>query len=101
MINFLFPGILLAIILVSAINILKEYERAVIFTLGRFTSVSGPGLIIVVPFIQSMVRVDMRVVVMDIPPQDVISKDNISVKVNAVLYFKVISDRRHKGSNDR
>ena len=90
MINFLFPGILLAIFFVSAINILKEYERAVIFTLGRFTSVSGPGLIIVVPFIQSMVRVDMRVVVMDIPPQDVISKDNISVKVNAVLYFKVI-----------
>tara|TARA_B100000427_G_scaffold250332_1_gene213567 strand:+ start:7104 stop:7868 length:765 start_codon:yes stop_codon:yes gene_type:complete len=90
MIELLFPGILLGILILSAINILKEYERAVIFTLGRFTSVSGPGLIIVIPFIQTLTRVDMRVVVMDIPPQDVISKDNISVKVNAVLYFKVI-----------
>ncbi len=82
-------GILL-FILVSSIRIIQEYERAVIFTLGRFTGVSGPGLIIVIPVIQQMMRVQLRVVVMDIPPQDVISRDNISVKVNAVLYFRVI-----------
>ena len=82
--------IFVLVILLSAIKILPEYERAVIFTLGRFTTVSGPGLIIVIPIIQQLVRVDMRVIVMDIPPQDVISRDNISVKVNAVLYFKVI-----------
>ena len=82
-------GILLFLVM-SAVKIMKEYERAVIFTLGRFTKVAGPGLIIVIPFVQTLTRVDMRVVVMDIPPQDVISKDNISVKVNAVLYFRVI-----------
>ena len=87
----LIPILILLAIILSSINILKEYERAVIFTLGRFTSVSGPGLIIVIPIIQQMDRVDMRVVVMDIPPQDVISRDNISVKVNAVLYFRVIN----------
>ncbi|RAP31740.1 hypothetical protein DID78_00255 [Candidatus Marinamargulisbacteria bacterium SCGC AG-343-D04] len=80
----------IALFLLSSIKILKEYERAVLFTLGRYTKVSGPGLIIVIPIIQTITRVDMRVIVMDIPPQDVISKDNISVKVNAVLYFKVI-----------
>ena len=90
MINIFFIGLPLIIILLLALNILKEYERAVIFTLGRFTKVAGPGLIIVIPIIQTLTRVDMRIVVMDIPPQDVISKDNISVKVNAVLYFKVI-----------
>ncbi|MBI59701.1 hypothetical protein CL657_00620 [bacterium] len=88
--TFLLFGIIGAVFLLWAVTILKEYERAVIFTLGRFTNVAGPGLIFVIPFIQTMERVDMRVVVMDIPPQDVISKDNISVKVNAVLYFKVI-----------
>tara|TARA_E500000178_G_C16885119_1_gene690865 strand:+ start:126 stop:890 length:765 start_codon:yes stop_codon:yes gene_type:complete len=82
--------IFVLVIILSAIKILPEYERAVIFTLGRFTTVSGPGLIIVIPIIQQLVRVDMRVIVMDIPPQDVISRDNISVKVNAVLYFKVV-----------
>ncbi len=82
------------ILLSSAVKILKEYERAVIFTLGRFTSVSGPGLILVIPFIQIITRVDMRVIVMDIPPQDVISKDNISVKVNAVLYFRVVEAQK-------
>jgi regulator of protease activity HflC (stomatin/prohibitin superfamily) len=90
MINIFFIALPLIIILLLALNILKEYERAVIFTLGRFTKVAGPGLIIVIPIIQTLTRVDMRIVVMDIPPQDVISKDNISVKVNAVLYFKVI-----------
>ncbi|MGD8207912.1 MAG: SPFH domain-containing protein, partial [Thiohalocapsa sp.] len=73
-----------------AIRILREYERGVIFTLGRFWKVKGPGFIIVVPLIQQMVRVDLRVIVMDVPSQDVISKDNVSVKVNAVVYFRVI-----------
>ncbi len=88
--NLIIPIVAVILFLLSAIRILNEYERAVIFTLGRFTRVAGPGLIVVIPFIQTIVRVDMRVIVMDIPPQDVISKDNISVKVNAVLYFKVI-----------
>ncbi|RAP31950.1 hypothetical protein DID76_01775 [Candidatus Marinamargulisbacteria bacterium SCGC AG-414-C22] len=77
-------------ILLASIKVLPEFERGVIFTLGRFSSVSGPGLILVIPVLQQMTRVDMRVIVMDIPPQDVISRDNISVKVNAVLYFKVV-----------
>jgi len=81
-------------VMFSAIKILREYERAVIFTLGRFWKVSGPGLIIVIPFIQTMERVQLRVIVMDVPPQDVISKDNISVKVNAVLYFRVVDPEK-------
>ncbi|WP_157017010.1 slipin family protein [Mesorhizobium xinjiangense] len=81
---------LLALILSWAIKILREYERGVIFTLGRFTSVRGPGLIIIIPFVQQMVRVDLRVRVMDVPSQDVISRDNVSVRVNAVIYFRVI-----------
>lgn len=76
--------------LVSAIRILREYERGVIFMLGRFWKVKGPGLIIVIPVLQQMVRVDLRTIVMDVPSQDVISKDNVSVKVNAVIYFRVI-----------
>ena len=72
-------------------RILWEYERGVIFTLGRFWKVKGPGLIIVVPFIQKMVRMELRTVVMDVPPQDVISRDNVSVRVNAVVYFRVIN----------
>ena len=90
MINFIIPLGILVLLLMSAVKIMNEYERAVIFTLGRFTKVAGPGLIIIIPFVQTFRRVDMRIVVMDIPPQDVISKDNISVKVNAVLYFRVI-----------
>ena len=82
------------ILLFSSIRILQEYERGVIFTLGRFYKVSGPGLIIVIPIIQTMKKVDMRVIVMDIPPQDVISKDNISVNVNAVLYFRVLEPEK-------
>jgi len=77
-------------ILINAIKILREYERGVIFQLGRFWKVKGPGLIIVIPIIQQMVRVDLRVIVMDVPTQDVISRDNVSVKVNAVVYFRVI-----------
>ena len=83
-------GSLLFLLLVSAFKILREYERGVIFMLGRFAGVKGPGLIIVIPFIQQMVRVDLRTVVMDVPTQDVISRDNVSVKVNAVVYFRVI-----------
>ncbi|MEY6432187.1 slipin family protein [Thioalkalicoccus limnaeus] len=85
---------LVVVFFVSAIKILREYERGVIFTLGRFTSVKGPGLIIVIPGIQQMVKVDLRVLVMDVPSQDVISRDNVSVKVNAVVYFRVIDPER-------
>jgi regulator of protease activity HflC (stomatin/prohibitin superfamily) len=83
--------LLLAVVLIaSSIKILREYERGVIFLLGRFNGVRGPGLIIVVPVIQQMVRVDLRTRVFDVPPQDVISRDNVSVKVNAVVYFRVV-----------
>ncbi len=84
----------IAIVLFSAIRITREYERAVVFLLGRFWKVKGPGLIIVIPVIQTAVRVDLRTVVMDVPTQDVISKDNVSVKVNAVVYFRVIDPER-------
>ena len=78
----------------SAVRIMREYQRAVMFTLGRFTGVKGPGLIFVIPYIQQMVRVDLRTVVLDVPSQDVISRDNVSVKVNAVLYFRVVDADR-------
>lgn len=78
----------------SSIRILREYERAVLFTLGRFTGVKGPGLILVFPFIQTIARVDMRTVVLDVPTQDLISRDNVSVHVNAVIYFRVIDPER-------
>src|ERR671911_1098776 len=78
----------------SAIRVLREYQRGVVFTLGRFTGVKGPGLFILIPFVQQMVRVDLRVVVQDVPPQDVISRDNVSVKVNAVLYFRIVDAER-------
>jgi len=78
----------------SLFKVLREYERGVVFLLGRFYKVKGPGLIIVVPFIQQMVRVDLRTVVMDVPTQDVISRDNVSVKVNAVIYFRVIDPQK-------
>ncbi len=80
--------------LASALRVLREYERGVIFLLGRFWKVKGPGLIIVIPVIQKMVRVDLRTVVMDVPSQDVISRDNVSVKVNAVIYFRVIDPEK-------
>ena len=82
------------IVLYSAIRILREYERGVVFTLGRYTGTKGPGLILLVPFAQQMVRVDLRVVVDEVPPQDVISHDNVSVKVNAVIYFRVVDPER-------
>jgi regulator of protease activity HflC (stomatin/prohibitin superfamily) len=79
--------------LAASIRILREYERGVVFMLGRFHAVKGPGLIILVPYIQQMVRVDLRTVVMDVPSQDIVSKDNVSVKVNAVVYFRVMEPK--------
>ena len=86
--------LILVILLAFAIRILREYERGVIFTLGRFTGVKGPGLIILIPFIQKMVRVDLRTIVLDVPTQDVISHDNVSVHVNAVVYFRVVDPEK-------
>lgn len=83
-----------AILLFSAINILKEYERGVVFMLGRFWKVKGPGLIIILPLIQQMVRVQLRTIVMDVPSQDVITRDNVSVRVNAVVYFRVVDPEK-------
>lgn len=85
---------LIVVLLASAIKILNEYERGVVFTLGRFAGAKGPGLILILPVVQSMRKVDLRVVVMDVPPQDVISRDNVSVKVNAVVYFRVLAPDR-------
>jgi len=82
--------IVVVAILMTMLRIMREYERAVMFTLGRFTGVKGPGLIIMIPLIQQMVRVDLRTIVLDVPSQDVISRDNVSVKVNAVVYFRVV-----------
>ena len=89
-------GILVVVLvyLASAIRILREYERAVVFTLGRFTGVKGPGLILVFPFIQTMARVDLRTIVLDVPTQDLISRDNVSIHVNAVIYFRVVDAER-------
>ena len=82
------------LLLASAIKILREYERAVVFTLGRYTGTKGPGLVLLVPFVQQMVRVDLRIVVDEVPSQDVISRDNVSVKVSAVIYFRVVEPER-------
>jgi regulator of protease activity HflC (stomatin/prohibitin superfamily) len=91
----LFPlVVVLLILLASAIRILREYERAVVFQLGRFWKVKGPGLVLLIPGLQKMVRVDLRIVTMDVPPQDVISRDNVSVKVNAVVFFRVIDPQK-------
>ena len=84
----------LLLVVLSAFRVLREYQRGVIFTLGRFWKVKGPGLIVVVPGIQQMVRVDLRTVVMDVPSQDVVSRDNVSVKVNAVVYFRVVDPEK-------
>jgi len=93
--NFSLGVLLLFILLVVwSLRILREYERGVVFNLGRFWAVKGPGLIIVIPVIQQMVRVDLRTVVFDVPPQDVITRDNVSVKVNAVVYFRVLDPQK-------
>lgn len=89
--GFIFLAVLLVI---SSFRVLREYERGVVFLLGRFWRVKGPGLVLIIPAIQQMVRVDLRTVVMDVPPQDVISHDNVSVKVNAVVYFRVVDPER-------
>lgn len=86
--------VIILLVLFNSLKILREYQRGVVFTLGRFTKVKGPGLIFLIPGVQQMVRVDLRVVTMDVPSQDVISRDNVSVKVNAVLYFRVISPEK-------
>lgn len=86
--------VLAIILLVASIRILRQYERAVVFTLGKFQKVKGPGLVILIPFIQEMVRVDLRIQVIEIPTQDVISRDNVSMKVDAVLYFNVVDPER-------
>ncbi len=88
------PLLLIVLLVGYSIRILREYERGVVFQLGRFWKVKGPGLVIIVPFIQQMVRMDLRTRVLDVPPQDVISKDNVSVKVNAVVYFRVLDPER-------
>jgi regulator of protease activity HflC (stomatin/prohibitin superfamily) len=93
---FLIPAVLIVgvIVTTSSVKILREYERAVVFTLGRFQRVQGPGLVLLVPFVQEMVRVDLRIRVIEIPSQDVISRDNVSMKVDAVLYFNVVNPER-------
>ena len=96
--NFIFSSgfvfLVIIALVISSFRILREYERGVVFQLGRFWKVKGPGLIILIPGIQQIVKVDLRVVVMDVPPQDVISRDNVSVKVNAVVYFRVVDPER-------
>jgi len=86
--------VVIVLLVFSAFRILREYDRGVVFMLGRFWRVKGPGLVIIIPGIQQMVKVDLRIIVMDVPPQDVISRDNVSVKVNAVVYFRVIDPQR-------
>ena len=85
---------LAVVVLYNTVKILKEYERGVVFTLGRFSSVKGPGLILLWPVIQTLTKIDLRVIVMDVPTQDVISKDNVSVKVNAVIYFRIVDPEK-------
>ncbi|MDA9909039.1 slipin family protein [Gammaproteobacteria bacterium] len=90
----IFLLVIVGAFLFAAINIMREYERAVVFFLGKFQSVKGPGLILIIPMIQQMVKVDMRTLVFDVPTQDVISRDNVSVKVNAVIYFRVVDPEK-------
>ncbi len=90
MIPLIVIGVFVLLILINSIKILREYERGVVFTLGRYTGTKGPGLIILIPVFQQMNRVDLRTIVLDVPKQDVISRDNVSVKVNAVVYFRIV-----------
>ena len=94
MLTYIIAAVIVLVLIVASVRILSEYERGVIFLLGRFWKVKGPGLIIVIPLVQRMVRVDLRVIVMDVPTQDVISRDNVSVKVNAVVYFRIVDPER-------
>ena len=93
-VTFIIPLMLLIVLLVSMLKILREYERGVVFMLGRFWSVKGPGLIIIIPILQEMTRVDLRTMVRDVPTQDVISRDNVSVKVNAGVYMRVVDPEK-------
>ncbi|SAL23626.1 SPFH domain-containing protein/band 7 family protein [Caballeronia peredens] len=96
-ITFGFSGILIALVIfivASAVRIFREYERGVVFMLGRFWKVKGPGLVLIIPVVQQVVRMDLRTVVFDVPPQDVITRDNVSVKVNAVVYFRVVDPEK-------
>ncbi|MEP6656366.1 MAG: slipin family protein [Betaproteobacteria bacterium] len=86
--------LVIAVVLATSVRVLREYERAVVFMLGRFWKVKGPGLFILIPVVQQMVRVDLRTVVLDVPPQDVITRDNVSVKVNAIIYFRVVDPEK-------
>jgi regulator of protease activity HflC (stomatin/prohibitin superfamily) len=93
--NFGLGVLILVVVLVTwALRILREYERGVVFQLGRFWKVKGPGLFVLIPMIQQMVKMDLRTVVLDVPPQDIITRDNVSVKVNAVVYFRVIDPQK-------
>jgi regulator of protease activity HflC (stomatin/prohibitin superfamily) len=83
-------AVLIVVLVLASFRVLREYERGVVFMLGRFWKVKGPGLILIIPAVQQWVRVDLRTIVMDVPPQDVITRDNVSVKVNAVVYFRVV-----------
>ncbi|MGD8422018.1 MAG: slipin family protein [Gammaproteobacteria bacterium] len=94
LLEYITPAILVIAILAASIRIMREYERAVVFFLGRFQRVMGPGFMIIIPVIQKMVRVDLRVITFDIPPQDIISRDNVTVRVSAVLYFRVVDPER-------
>src|ERR1700741_2444150 len=87
-------ALVVLVLLAMSLRILREYERGVVFQLGRFWAVKGPGLILLVPAVQQMVRMDLRTVVLDVPPQDVITRDNVSVKVNAVVYFRIIDPQK-------
>jgi regulator of protease activity HflC (stomatin/prohibitin superfamily) len=93
-ITFALVVVVVIVIFYSSVRILREYERGVVFTLGRYTGTKGPGFFLLVPFVQQMVRVDLRIIVNDVPPQDVISHDNVSVKVNAVIYFRIVDAER-------
>jgi len=92
--TFAIIGVFVMILLYNTVKILKEYERGVVFFLGRFQRVKGPGLILLFPIVQTMTKVDLRVIVMDVPTQDVISRDNVSVKVNAVIYFRIVDPEK-------
>src|SRR5471032_3561132 len=95
--TFGFSGVLLALVVLivfSSIRIFREYERGVVFMLGRFWKVKGPGLVLIIPAVQQVVRMDLRTIVFDVPPQDVITRDNVSVKVNAVVYFRVVDPQK-------
>jgi regulator of protease activity HflC (stomatin/prohibitin superfamily) len=89
-----FVVVVLVVIATQVFKVLNEYERGVVFTFGRFTGVKGPGLIVLIPLVQRMVKVDLRVIVLDVPTQDVISRDNVSVKVNAVVYFRIVDPEK-------